>query len=229
MNHIYIINLARRPDRLSSVVSEISRTILSSTRVEATDAREFTESRSVFISNAAYACGLSHKAALRAFLAADSDYGIIVEDDLIIKSVKKVENAFEEAAVHQLDLLQVGFIRAGLSDNFDLFVANSTSVFCKIVNRCFAKIGIASIQRLRFQRNQSLGFNLVPDDIRAGAHCYLISKRLAKELVLIIENSNNTFDGLLMSIGLNRKYRVARYLDSAASQSLMKSDIKRNV
>jgi GR25 family glycosyltransferase involved in LPS biosynthesis len=226
MIDVYLINLSRRGDRLKSALKELSKVSADVHRVDAVDAQSYFGEESLFISKAAFVCSLSHEKALRDFVNSGKPYGIIVEDDLKVISYKKFDNAKKLALKHDIDLLQVGFLINGLSDAIDLLIVNLISIGIKFFNFCTKSLGFSELNRLRIRRNVGLPINLVPDNFRAGAHCYLISRNLAAELIKVIHTSNNTFDGFLMSISLHRKFRVARYLKSAVSQHFTESDIK---
>ena len=87
---IFLINLARRPDRLAAMTGAAGRLGLSLTRVEALDARaagpledRFEETGPLGeIPRGDKACFLSHRAAWEAFLAGDEPYAVVLEDDV---------------------------------------------------------------------------------------------------------------------------------------------------
>ena len=226
MIDVYLINLTRRSDRLKVALSELHKVNSNVLRIDAIDAQTYLGEEPVFISNAALACSLSHEKALREFLFSGEPYGVIAEDDLKVVSSKNFNKSKNLAIEHEIDLLQIGFWVHGLSDLIDLLIVNFTNIILKIVNLFTRYLGFGVVSKLRFKRNLGMPLNLVPDNFRAGAHCYLISRNLASELIEIIEVSNNTYDGLLMSISLHRKFKVARFLMSAVSQHKTESDIK---
>ena len=227
MSDVYLINLSRREDRLVTALGELHKVGARVFRIEAVDSQIYQGDEPVFISKAAFVCALSHKKALLQFLESNELFGIIVEDDLEIISPKRFNMAMKIANEYDLDLLQIGYVKTGVSDEINLFIVNFMSSVFKIVNFIFRTLNVSNMQRMRLMRNLGLPQSLVPDDFRAGAHCYLISRNLAHELVKIIEASNNTYDGLLMSISLHRKFRIARFKKSAVIQRVTESDIKR--
>ena len=226
MVDVYLINLSRRGDRLKCAMSELSKVSVDVHRIDAIDVQTYFGKESVFVSKAALVCSLSHEKALTEFLNSGQPYGVIVEDDLKVISSKNFDNSINLALRYDLDLLQIGFLVNGLSDSIDLFIVNITSTIIKVFNFCTKSLRFGGVNRLRIKRNIGLPINLVPDNFRAGAHCYLISRRLATELIKVVHASNNTFDGFLMSIALHRRFKVARYLNSAVSQYITESDIK---
>jgi GR25 family glycosyltransferase involved in LPS biosynthesis len=227
MIDVFLINLTRRNDRLIMAVNELSKVHSNIIRVEAVDAQAYNGEGSVFVSKAAFVCSLSHKKALEEFIGSGKPYGIVVEDDLKIRSTTDFDKAHEVARKFKIDLLQIGYLTNGLSDSIDLLIVNLVNTIIKLFNVLPRKFGFNTFAKQRFQRNYDLPMSLIPDNFRAGAHCYLISRTLAIELVNVIEGSNNTYDGLLMSISLHRKFKVVRLLKSAVSQRETESDIKK--
>jgi GR25 family glycosyltransferase involved in LPS biosynthesis len=226
MVDVYLINLSRRGDRLKSALSELGKVSAEVHIIDAVDAQIYFGKESVFISKAALVCSLSHEKALNEFLHSGQPYGIIVEDDLKVISSENFNNSINLALKYDIDLLQIGFLVKGFSDSIDFFIVNTTSTIIKLYNFFTKLLAFGELNRLRVKRNIGLPVNLVPDNFRAGAHCYLISRSFASELIKVVHASNNTFDGFLMSIALHRKFKVARYLRSAVSQFSTESDIK---
>ncbi len=93
--HTWVINLDRSPDRLASISDQLDRLGLAWTRQRAVDARAFTPEQQALLDVPAYhrkhgkhpvpgelGCYLSHVEVMRAFLASDKDFALILEDDV---------------------------------------------------------------------------------------------------------------------------------------------------
>jgi len=89
---IFLINLARRPDRLREMQRQASRLGLELTRLEAVDARSVTPPPGLFapsgplgeIPRGDQCCTLSHVAAWKEFLAGEGSHAVILEDDVVL-------------------------------------------------------------------------------------------------------------------------------------------------
>ncbi len=81
---IYVINLARRPDRLAKMDAELAALGLPYTRINAVDGAEISCPAGHHLSDAAYACYLSHIKAYRAFLETGASHCVIMEDDVTL-------------------------------------------------------------------------------------------------------------------------------------------------
>ena len=96
--HAWVINLDRAPERLARISAQLERLKLPWTRLAAVDARAFTPEQAAALDEAAYrrkhgkapapgelGCYLSHVEVMRAFLASDAQYALVLEDDVILK------------------------------------------------------------------------------------------------------------------------------------------------
>ncbi len=89
---VFLINLARRPDRLAAMTLAATRLGLGLTRIEALDAGSTGDLRANFddagplgeIPRGDKACLLSHRAAWQQFVVAGSAYAAFLEDDVIL-------------------------------------------------------------------------------------------------------------------------------------------------
>jgi glycosyl transferase family 25 len=91
---VYIINLARRPERLQRIGSQLDALAIGWHRVEALDAMETSEAElDAVISaegplgrlgNADRACTISHMRAWSALLASQAPFGLVLEDDIYL-------------------------------------------------------------------------------------------------------------------------------------------------
>ena len=89
---IFLINLARRPDRLAAMTEALGRLGLGFTRIDALDAGTASDLGTAFddagplgeIPRGDRACLLSHRAAWRAFAATGDDHAVILEDDVVL-------------------------------------------------------------------------------------------------------------------------------------------------
>ncbi len=92
---IYLINLARRPDRRTAMAEQAGRLKLALTRLEAVDARDARpESLDRWflpkgplgeIPKGDKCCSLSHRAAWEQLLESGDDYAAVLEDDVVLK------------------------------------------------------------------------------------------------------------------------------------------------
>lgn len=95
--HTWVINLDRAPDRLERIRGRLERLALPWTRLPAVDARALTPAQQAALDEPAYrrkhgkvpapgelGCYLSHVEAIRRFLASDSEFALVLEDDVLL-------------------------------------------------------------------------------------------------------------------------------------------------
>lgn len=91
----WVINLDRAPDRLASISAQLSRLGLPFTRLPAVDARQLTPEQRACLDEAGFrrqhgmpplmgelGCYLSHVEVMRAFLASEASFALVLEDDV---------------------------------------------------------------------------------------------------------------------------------------------------
>lgn len=93
----WVINLDRAPQRLARIRTQLQRLQLPFTRLAAVDAQALTPEQRALLDEPAYrrkhgmrpvagelGCYLSHVAVMRAFLASDATFALVLEDDVLL-------------------------------------------------------------------------------------------------------------------------------------------------
>lgn len=93
---IYVISLAKRNPRRAAIAARLSELCLNAVIWDAVDGRDGLGDTAEIdrdgtlafcgrvLSDAEYACALSHRAVYRDFLSSDADYAIVLEDDALL-------------------------------------------------------------------------------------------------------------------------------------------------
>jgi hypothetical protein len=79
---------------------------------------------------------------------------------------------------------------------------------------------------LRIQRLQNVPSGFVSDDVRSGAHAYIVSRNFAKILISLNEPAFLTVDGLYSALAWDKYFRMIRVRHSLIDQSNSPSSIK---
>ena len=224
----YLINLESRPDRLASSIDEAKKLNLNLIRIDAVTAK-FDRQSDQLLSSSALACWNSHKKALTMFLDSDQSHCLILEDDFLVKSPSRVFREITRINIPEWDFIQIGFLNTGFRDRVSRLMSNvETSVFriAATIGRLnmFRILGFSS--RLRIQRVQNVPNNCIPDDIRSGAHCFIVSRTLARTLISLNDPAFVTADGLYSALAWDKSFKMIRLRRSAVSQSNSPSSIK---
>lgn len=93
----WVINLDRAPERLARITAQLQRLGLPFARLQAVDARALTPGQQALLDEPAYrrkhgmspvwgelGCYLSHVEVMRAFLASDASFALVLEDDVLL-------------------------------------------------------------------------------------------------------------------------------------------------
>lgn len=94
-----MINLDRAPERLARISAQLQRLQLPYTRLAAVDARVLTPAQQALLDEPAFhrkhgmtpvpgelGCYLSHVEVMRAFLAGEAEYALVLEDDVLLQA-----------------------------------------------------------------------------------------------------------------------------------------------
>lgn len=233
---IYYINLDSRIDRNSIFIEQFENSKLVVERIAAVSSEGlFDEIAPAPVS----ACWHSHLKAYRQLLESKEEYALIFEDDAkvntqLIKVIQKLQTSDKLS----FDLLQLGYLKDKNkitvdSGKIDLILRISLIFKFRILHLC-EKIRTLLSQLLKIKnRNQSIKNNeyvfrksigiknpLLVNSIEAGAHCYVINKRLAS--ILLNYNVDPVIlatDLLLIEIGNSAKYNCFRVSKSLCDQN----------
>jgi GR25 family glycosyltransferase involved in LPS biosynthesis len=207
---IQVINLKRRPDRLSQVSAELQRSGLSFEIQVAVDGQLETLD-SEFISKGAIGCWKSHINSMRRLVEANDSYGLILEDDVVFGgevNEKFLSEMMDLMERNQLDILQIGFI----DSQYSISLKSAKSGILEFLIDLLKRRGV----------KDSSGFRIVRGEFRSGTHAYIVNARLAKE---ISEASPvpplipwDDYLGILAKSQTHRGIRIARLVKNFAPQ-----------
>jgi GR25 family glycosyltransferase involved in LPS biosynthesis len=204
---VQVINLARRPDRLARITSDLHRAGINYQIQVAVDGH-LEENTSATLSKGEVGCWKSHINAMRQIGETGASHSLILEDDAKLESMVSpdfLSRMINLMTVNNIDLLQIGFIgqyyhvpiQAGILKYLNAYLKN------------------------RGKRDGS-GVRFVLGDFRAGTHAYIVNARLAKAIcATAAEPSIRPWDGYLNSVAIGRAgldARVARLGTSVISQ-----------
>lgn len=224
----YLINLGTRSDRLNSSRIEAQKLSLNLIRVDAVPAITNPPAGNL-LSRSAHACFESHMKVLRLFLSSNSEHCMILEDDFLVLSPKRVKVFFSRIELSDWDFVQIGFLNTGFRDRISRLLTNYETDIIRVVeslDRHFLPSRISVANRLRIKRIRKVPRGFVPDDIRSGAHAYVISRTMAEKLLLLNNPAFLTADGFYSSLAWDKAFRMIRVRKSFVSQSNSPSSIK---
>ena len=205
---IQVINLEKRPDRLSLIGSDLKKAGLSFETQVAVDGQT-VDVESKFLSKSEIGCFKSHVNAMRRQVEAGAQFSLILEDDAALSPVvneKFLSEMTDLMIRNQIDILQIGFIE----HFYSLSIKRGILEF------------LIELLKGRGQKDVS-GVRFVLGEFRSGAHAYIINNRLAEGISGVgTRPSLLPFDdwlGLIASGQTHRNIKIARLVRSVVAQA----------
>lgn len=222
-----MINLEQRTDRWDSVIREAREHKLELTRVNAILAESIDKSECIFMPSGVVATWKSHQAAFSQFLSTSESHCIIFEDDFIIPRMTQLLSQVLEDGYDSFDFVQVGFLITNKLEFLDLKFQNLFDILKKLLAQNFLRIGFMKSlgDRLTISEQIGIPFDLVMNDIRAGGHAYIISRKFAEAGLKMNAPVFFSTDGVFMALGKSRNFKMARFRKSRIGQTNSPSSV----
>ena len=192
---IFVINLARRPDRLENVNARLGRLGLAATTVLAIDAEDLGAlPEGTLVSPSNHACWASHLVAHQDFLSSGESHALILEDDAVLDAsldwIALVSELPREMQRHSLDYLQVGHLPT----------TYRFKTVRKLVHRMLGE-GNSEFNLMLGTRK----FIALDGVSRAGTHGYVVTREMAQILGFYNQPSWSSPDGFLERLASSRR------------------------
>jgi GR25 family glycosyltransferase involved in LPS biosynthesis len=224
----YVINLNSRPDRWSQVQNQTQGLDLNLIRVQAIDMHENKLSEEIYVPTGVSATWRSHQLAMLKFYMESSDsHALILEDDFLLPSdLKKLYKLLRNSS--NFDFLQLGYLINHPFERLDLLIKNLQDYLLKALAWLAPKSrGLQSVlgSRLLIKEQYKVAHNLVLNDIRAGGQAYIVSRQFALASQQMNRPVFLSADGMFMSLGETRTFRMARSRKNLITQSNSPSSV----
>ena len=225
----YLINLDSRQDRLSEATKQLELFGIDFERIPAVESNGGLTSAHPFVTSSVAAIWLSHLKAITTFLDSGDDFALILEDDLeIICSSQQLAAAL--GASSKYDFLQLGFLVTNFIDRIDYRFANIQDRVLKILsNYSSTSLPFSSYFRSKFLVYDQYGVpsEIVKQNIRAGAHAYVVSRDFAKLLLNFNFPILFSTDQFYISLATMRSFNMARPRFALITQTNSRSSVSR--
>jgi len=214
----YVINLARRPDRMRLISEQLKILGINFTRIEAIDGASLPDDPDALIDRASIGCWLSHRSV---FIEASKDdvFGsvLVLEDDAALSSSIEWPSFLEETEVNmvrsKIDILQLGILELSQPTMSKKILLSCLLGFRWLYRYATNELGIYNEREIKFGKER-----LVLNTFSAGSHCYLISRKAARCIIHLNDPAFLTMDRFLLELAGSRQIKVARLKRSLAGQ-----------
>lgn len=217
----YVINLSDRADRWHSVMTQKAFLGFEVVRVEAVTKESIPESIGKYVASGVAATWESHKLAMREFLKSSDEFGIILEDDFKLTTRwKRFDWKFLESLTP--DFYQLGYLITSPLDRGYFIIFEFWDISLKVLVRLtkYLHIGFFGVGHRRLVQEQAnMPWGLVPNNIRAGGQCYIVSRKFAAAAQEMNTPAFNTTDGFFSSLGDVRTFKMYRSRYNYVKQS----------
>jgi GR25 family glycosyltransferase involved in LPS biosynthesis len=163
----------------------------------------------------------SHQKAMSAFLESEDQYALILEDDFLVTKSWSLD-LLNSALSTNPDFFQLGFLKTGPVDRFNLKLCNFQDSFLKSLLRFThfsSQIAKNFGHRLLVSEQIGLAWNVVPNNIRAGGQAYVVSRQFAQAAQHMNTPAFTSADGMFMTLGDVRSFRMFRFRKSIINQT----------
>lgn len=218
--HAYVINLRNRSDRWDSVLAQSNKLQLPIVRVDAVEMKTLV-GQELYVADGVAATWQSHQLAMSIFLESGEEYGVILEDDFLVTEKWSTESL--ELAVKTVpDFFQLGYLITSPLDRIEFVLNNCFDRTLKILNLICSRSKIVRKHlgsRLLIREQTGLPWHIIPNDIRAGGQAYLVSRKFALASRFMNSPSFTSADGVFISLGDVRTFRMFRFRKSLINQT----------
>jgi GR25 family glycosyltransferase involved in LPS biosynthesis len=169
----------------------------------------------------------SHQKAMHEFLESSEEYALIMEDDFVLTRRWRPE-LLHLCVSLKADFLQVGFLITNSVDRIQISLNGIFDFLLKVLRRMTTLPGFIGNRvgdKLLIREQSGIPFMIVCNDVRPGAHAYIVSRAFAEAALQINTPEFLSADAVYMSMGWMRSFKLLRFRRSLIGQSNSDSSI----
>jgi len=218
---VLVINVASDNARRISMSERLRQRNIDFRFVRAIEAKNITNSEPRFLTSTAQAVWQSHLKCL--LMAAEfSTPTLILEDDAILSfDEAKVKTLVALMNSERIDFIQLGFLDINLAGRFSIKLRNLYSYFTRnsFLPSLFLIFGFKEVGRASSQSwRKKLPNDFVVNDVRFGAHCYLVSPEFAKKMLSLNSPAFLPADDFFVALSRAKSFKMIRLKKSYSAQ-----------
>jgi GR25 family glycosyltransferase involved in LPS biosynthesis len=225
-----VINLVTRADRRTSMSSRLEAKGLSYEFIPAVEPERALSNETRYLTETANAVWLSHRKCLEK-ASSSNNPTLILEDDAILNfETSQIEKIVATMTALGLDFVQVGYLRINLGESVSIQLRNWYGFFTRhaIAGDFFKLFGFKEVARAKSQNwRSSLPSNFVVNDVRFGAHCYLVSPKFAEQILALNRPAFLPADDFYVAISRAKSFKMIRIKKSLSEQDASASSFSK--
>ena len=183
-----------------------------------------------YLTDIAKAVWLSHRKCLEV-AASESRPTLIMEDDAILNFDVTTINRLSDALTDfEIAFIQIGYLRINLAEGVSIMLRNFYGYFTRnaLAANLFGLFGFLEVSRAKDQiwRN-SLPKDFIVNDVRYGAHCYLVSPKFASKMLALNDPPFLPADDFYVALSRAKSFKMIRIKKSLCEQDGSQSSFRK--
>jgi GR25 family glycosyltransferase involved in LPS biosynthesis len=228
--HTLVINLESRADRREVMSSRLADKNLTYRFIQAVEPKNLNQDRKIFLTETAESVWLSHRKCLEV-AASWNTPTLILEDDAILNFDRSQIEFFSSIMAElEIDFLQVGYLKINLAEGALIQLKNWYSFFTRtaLAANFFNLFGFKEVGRAKGQIwRGSLPKNFIVNDVRFGAHSYLITPKFATQILALNSPVFLPADDFYVALSRAKSFKMIRLRKSLSQQDASSSSFSK--
>ena len=216
-----VINVSSRTDRQAAMTSRLADARIDFHFLAAVEPKDLAETDFTYLNDVTTCVWKSHTKTLE-IASKSSRPTLILEDDALLKiDYAEIAELVPQMVLHNIDFLQVGYLRLNGGESFSIALRNVYDFITRrsLAPRFFGFFGFNEVQRAKSQiGRRKIPSNFILNDVRYGAHCYLVMPNFACSILKLNEPAFLSTDDFYIALSKMRAFRMARLKNSRCSQ-----------
>jgi len=216
-----VINLSSRADRRAVMASRLAKAEINFDFFFAVEPKDLTENDFVYLNDVTTCVWKSHKETLSR-ASKSSLPTLILEDDAVLAiGYEEIAHLVSQMELHDIDFLQLGYLRLNIGETLSIEARNAYDLITRssLAPRFFGLFGFKEVERVKGQSwRRRLPFEFVLNDVRYGAHCYIVAPDFAGKVLKLNDPAFLSADDFYVALSKMRTFKMARLRKSRCSQ-----------
>ncbi len=218
---VLVINVKSNLERRQNIASRLDHKSIDFDFVQAVEPLKSTMGSTGYLTEVAKAVWLSHRKCLESSASANRPT-LILEDDAILNiDAAKVKKLSDDMMRLDIDFIQIGYLNINMAETVSIVLRNFYSFFTRNATgaKLFELFGFLEVGRAKDQTwRTSLPKDFIVNDVRYGAHCYLVSPRFASRIIELNDPAFLPADDFYVALSRAKSFKMIRLMKSQCSQ-----------
>jgi len=216
-----VINVLSNDVRRTNMVKRLRRAGINFEFVRAVETLDISENECSFLTRTAEAVWRSHVLCIEIASKSNSPTLILEDDAIPFFDKKTIQKLLDVMKTEDLDFIQLGFLSINLSERVSIRCRNLYSYFTRnnLFPSFFRIFGFKEVGRASKQQwRKRIPLDFIVNDIRYGAHSYIISSKFAGKILPLNSPAFLPADDFFVALSRAKSFKMIRLRNSCSSQ-----------